>query len=560
MRPERSTIAMWLVLLAVAFFVIYPLFMLAFGSFKGGPPGVSGDFSVQGYVRAYSSVETYQALWTTFWLSIVRLVLALTLALFFAWVVARTDTPFRTGLEVLIWLQIFLPLLPRVVAWALLAAPEHGFLNKALASVLPIQKSIFDIYSYGGIIWVSIFPWSTILFMLITPALKGMDASLEESSRMSGASNRTTFVKVTVPLLAPAILGAAMLGLVGLMESFEPELWLGYGKGIYVYTTRVWWLLGVTPGDFPQAMALSTVFLVLVFGLIFLQWRLLSGRQYVTISGRGFASRPVHLGKWKYLTLSAVLLYFIVGTLLPLLTLVMGSMMKLWGIWVPDPFTLNHWVRTLGDPRFLPALKNTLLLGLGTATAGMIFYSLVSYIITRTKFGGRKVLDFVSWLPWGVPGLVLALGLLWAFVGGIPIFSLLSGSLWVLMIAFLIRSTPMGVRVMNGAMVQLGNELEESSRTLGASWTLTFRKIVAPLLSPAFVSAWIIVFLLAVRDLVTVVFLYTPKSRVLSTMMYEHWFAGEYERANVVGLIMTAILITLAVAARIIGARREIPA
>jgi len=113
---------------------------------------------------------------------------------------------------------------------------------------------------------------------------------------------------------------------------------------------------------------------------------------------------------------------------------------------------------------------------------------------------------------------------------------------------------------MNGAMVQLGNELEESSRMLGASWTRTFRKIIAPLLSPAFVSAWIIVFLLSVRDLVTVVFLYTPQSRVLSTMMYEHWFAGEYERANVIGLIMAAILMTLALVARLIGAKREIPA
>ncbi len=560
MKPNRSTIAMWLVLLAVAFFVMYPLFMLAFGSFKGGPPGTPSPFSLQGYVRAYSSVDTYVTLWTTFWLSSVRLLISLILALFLAWVIARTDTPFRKGLEVMIWLQIFLPLLPRVVAWALLAAPDNGLLNKAIIAISPWHKSIFDIYSHGGIIWVSIFPWSTILFMLITPAFRGVDASLEESSRMSGASNQMTFFRITMPLLAPAILGAAMLGFVGLMESFEPELFLGYGKGIYVYTTRVWWLLGITPGDFPQAMALSTVFLAIVFGLIFLQWRLLGGRQYVTITGRGFATRPIHLGKWKYFTLSIVLLYFIIGTVIPLLTLAMGSLMKLWGIFVPEPFTTNHWVRTLSDPRFIPSLRNTLLLGIGTATIGMIFYSIVSYIVTKTKFIGRNALDLISWLPWGVPGLVLALGLLWAFVGGIPLFSVLRGTLWLLMLAFLIRSTPLGVRVMNGAMVQLGNELEESSRMLGASWTRTFRKIIAPLLSPAFVSAWIIVFLLSVRDLVTVVFLYTPQSRVLSTMMYEHWFAGEYERANVIGLIMAAILMTLALVARLIGAKREIPA
>ncbi|MBF8264666.1 MAG: iron ABC transporter permease [Dehalococcoidia bacterium] len=559
MKINQSRLLNWLLLVFVTFLVLYPLFMLMYGSFKGGPPGTPGAFTIDGYVRAYSSSETYNALWVTVWLSIVRVILAGAIALFLAWVVARTDTPIRKVLEFLVWLQIFLPLLPRVVAWTLLAGPQIGFLNKAAQALLHIEKPIFDIYSYGGIIWVSIFPLSTIIFMLITPAFKGMDAALEESSRMAGANNFTTFRHVTVPLLSPAILGAMLLGFILAMESFEPELFLGYNNGIFVYTTRVWWLLGITPADFPQAMALSTVFLLIVSALVYLQWRLLRNRNFVTVTGRGFAIRPIRLGKWKYVTLGLVLIYFITGTLLPLLTLILGSFMKLWGIWVVDPFTLKHWERTLDDPRFFQSLKNTLILGVGTATAGMLLFSLISYVVTRSKFVGRRMLDLVSWLPYGVPGLVLAIGFLWAFVGGLPIFVFLRGTLWLMMLAFVVRGMPTGVRVMNGAMIQVGTELEESSRVLGASWVYTFRRIIAPLLTPSFISAWILLFLLSVRDLVTVVFLYSSKSRVLSIIMFEHWWAGEYERANVVGLILTILLLGLAMIAKNVGARQEVP-
>ena len=233
--------------------------------------------------------------------------------------------------------------------------------------------------------------------------------------------------------------------------------------------------------------------------------------------------------------------------------------MKLWGIFVVDPLTVKHWERTLNDPRFFNSLQNTLILGVGTATAGMLMFSIISYIVVRSSFVGRRVLDLVSWLPYGVPGLVLAIGFLWAFVGGLPIFIFLRGTLWLMMLAFVVRGMPTGVRVMNGAMVQLGTELEESSRVLGASWVHTFRKIVAPLLTPSFISAWILLFLLSVRDLVTVVFLYTPKSRVLSIIMFEHWWAGEYERANVIGLILTVLLLGLAMLAKTVGARQEVP-
>lgn len=559
MRFGRANLIMTLVLLAVGFLVVYPLFMLLFGSFKGGPPGDAAPFTLRGYVDAYTSAETYRTLWTTFWLGAVRVALAMSLAIFLAWVVTRTDTPWRKGLEVLIWVQFFMPYQALVIAWTILASPQSGLINQAIMKVFHMGNAPLDIYSYGGIIWVSVLFWVSILFILITPAFRGMDAALEESSRMAGANGRTTLIRITIPLLAPALLGTTMLGFIRLMESFEAEYFLGYGKGIYVYTTRIWRLVGLVGADYPQAMALTTVFLGLLFGLILLQWKLLGKRQYITVTGKGFATRPTRLGKWRYVTLAVVLLYFVIGALLPLVTLGLGSFMRVLGFILEDPFTTQHWRGVLGDPRFLPSLGSTLVLALGAATAGMAVYSLISYIVVKTKFWGGKALDFVSWLPWGVPGLVLALGFLWAYAGGIPLPFTLYGTLWLMMLAFVVRGLPLGVRIMNGAMVQQGKELEESSRVLGASWFYTFRRVVAPLLSPAFVSAWIVLFLLAMRDLVTVIFLYSARSRVLSVLMFEYWGGGEYERAVAIGLVLGVLLITFALIARFLGSRQEIP-
>ena len=557
----KTLVSSWhqtLLLILLGFLVLYPLSMLFYGSFSGGGPGTPAQFSLQGYQAAFNEIGNYKVLWTTVWLSALRTILAMVLAIFFAWVVTRTDTPWRGGLEIAIWMIFLsLPLLPTTVAWTLLAGPK-GFLNQALMALLGLENPPLNIYSYGGIIWVSVSFWVSIAFIIITPAFRGMDATLEESSRMAGATTAATLRRITVPLLTPAILGTSLLTFVRMLESFEIELILGYPARIYVFTTRIWSLLGTIPADFPQAMALSSVFLMAVMGLIFLQWGLVGQRQYITITGRGFATRPTRLGKWRYVTLGIVLLFFTFAFVLPFLTLILGSFMRLWGVWSAQPFTLKHWLAAFDDPRLLRSLKNTLLVGVGAATMGMVIYSLVSYIVVKTNFQGRKALDLITWLPYAVPSLVLALGFLWAYTGGLPIFAPLFGTIWLLMMAFIVRGLPLGCQVMKGAMHQFSSELEESSRVLGASWLYTFRRIIAPILSPAFISAWIILFIIAVRDMVTIVVLYMPASRVLSVALLEHWMAAEYERAAVIGVLLSLAVVVAAVVARFAGSKQQI--
>lgn len=568
MRLRPGTVIASLLLVVVGFFVLYPLFMVIYGSFMGGAgPSDPASFSLQGYKTAYGDPDTWDVLWTTIWLGIARSLLSVAMGMFLAWVVTRTNTPWKRALEVLIWLQFFCPYLPMTMSWVLLGAPRVGFLNQFLVWLLPIDKGFIDIYSYWGIIWVSSAHWASVAFFIITPAFRGMDASLEESARMCGASKMQTVRQITVPLLLPSIVGALMIALVHIMESFEVELLLGYQNGIYVYTTKLYSLLSNSPPSYAVAMPLTTMFLGMLFVLIFIQQGIFAGKQkqYVTVTGRGFATRPTDLRRWKYLTFGLTMAYIFFSTILPLGILIMGTFMKIVGVFIKNPFTLNQWKIMLADPRLLSSLTNTLLLSFGAATGGMILYFVISYIVVRSRYRLRNVLDFISWLPWGIPGLVLALCFLWAYVGGIGSFIneyfgiMIYGSLGLLMLAMVVKGLPLGVRAMNGAMIQLGSELEESSRVLGASWFTTVRRIVAPLVAPGFIAAWLLLFSIAARNLSTIILLYTPNSRTLSVLSFEYWQAGTRGASLVSGLILTGVVLAVSLIGVYVRVRNEVP-
>lgn len=551
--PDRLDVSGMCLLIFVGLIVMYPLVMVFLGSFR--PEGV---FSFRAYATTYSDPDNFRLLWTTLWLAALRTVISTALAVFFAWVVTRTNTPYKGVLEMLIWGAFFMPTLPLVLAWMTLALPKTGLFNVWLMQVFALNSHPLNIQSYQGIIFVSSLSWTAVLFLLITPAFKGMDASLEEASRTAGAGSLTTLRKVTLPLAAPAVLGVSMLALVRMMESFEVELLLGYPARIFVFTTRIYDRLSVVPPDYDLAMSLSTVFLLLIVVLMLYQWRLLSrSERYSVITGRGFASRPLDIGKWRYVTLGVVLAYFALTVVIPTAALVFSSFMKIPGLYsVPEPYTMEHWGKTFADSMVVGSIRNAFVVGVGAATLGMVLYSLISYVVVRTRFVGRPALEFLSWLPYAVPSLVLAVGFLWAFVGGIRLPFASYGSLELLVLVFVVRGMPLGVRVMNGGMIQLGRELEESSRILGASWARTFRKITAPLVRPAFLSAWIILFAIVIRDVATVILLYGPTSRVISVVMLEYWNTWLLGRATVLALVMVSMTILAVAAASLLGLRR----
>jgi iron(III) transport system permease protein len=404
------------------------------------------------------------------------------------------------------------------------------------------------VYSYGGLIVLGAVRSAPVLFLFVHPAFRAMDATLEEAARMAGASAWRTIWRIDLPLLLPALLASGILSFVVAMEAFEIPQLLGTPAKIFVFTTRIYDLAyGGHVARFGPAMVLAVLLLLLTVTLIGVQWRLLRGRVYTTISGRGYQARPLDLGKWRWLPFAVIVVFFLVFGALPFAVLLLNSFMELSGFLSWEMFTTRHWTDALSRTAVLTSLKDTVTVGVAAATLGMIVSALISYVVTRTTWAGRRVLDMVAWGPWAVPGLVMALGFLWAFVS-LPIY----GTLWLLVLVFVARGLPVGSRFFTGTMVQIGAELEESARIHGASWLRAFVRIWVPLLRPAILGAWILLFVIAVRVLDLALLLAGPGSRMLSVDIFLWTVSGRQEAASVLALLQTALVLAGYVGARLL--------
>lgn len=548
-RVQASTLVMGLLTLAVAALTVVPVGVALVASFRTAPPGQPGIWTLRGFVSVLADARTLHIIWTTAWLAVVRAGLATLLAILLAWILARTDCPLRGALELFLLLSFFFPIVGRILGWAVLASPRTGYLNQLLRLLPFLSNRVsgpLNIYSYGGVIFVSAMSFSALLTILLLPAFRGMDASLEESARMCGASARSTLLHIVIPLMRPAIVAAFVLALIRVLSGFETEVFLGTQAGIYVFTNEIYQSMeGIFPPDYPRAFTMIFLLLVVAFVLVLLNWRLIGRRNYTTVTGRSYSARPMRLGRVRWLAFAFVVLYVLLGFVLPALVILQTSFINLVGFDVLNPasYSLSHWqsILSLEGPR--QSLVNSLILAIGAGTIGMILYSLVAYVVAKTDFGARRLLDLAAWVPWGVPALALGLGVLWTVLFS-PL-GFLYGSLALMVLALIIAGFPLGTRVMSAAMLQTGKELEESARIHGASWTSSFLRILIPLVRNGFVTGWVLTFSFAFSDLAIVVFLYGPRSSVLSTLFLSLWRAGSLEQASVAAVIMMVINLTV---------------
>ncbi len=525
-------------------------------SFQVSDPGQPIIYGLQGWREAFSSPGILSAIYNTFSLALARQFIALFVGIVLAWLLARTDIPFSGPLEFMFWLSFFLPALPVTIGWILLLDPKFGLVNQWLLKLPFISEPPFNIYSFWGIVWAHLAS-STIgvKVLLLAPAFRNLDAALEESSRVSGASAVSTLVRIITPIMMPAILVATILGLVRSLEAFEIELVLGVPVGIQVFSTKILDLVIAEPSEYPPAMALSSTFLAVLLVLVCCQRYIVGRKEFTTVTGRGFSLRRTALGRWKNVVFVLVLLLALIVTLVPTIFLVMGTFMKLFGFFdISDPWTLNNWRQVLRDPVILHSLWNTLVVALGSGMIGVFLFSLIAYVIVRTGFTFRGVLDFLSWIPWSIPGILLGMALLWTFLGT-KIFLPLYGSVYILMIAMIIKSMPIGTQVIKSIMLQLGRDLEEASIVSGASWFSTYRRILVPLLFPALITVGLLVFISAARDISTMVLLATGETRTLSLLMLEFATEGQFEKATVVGVLIVVFVSAAALIARSLGGR-----
>jgi iron(III) transport system permease protein len=533
-------------LLVTACMVVYPVSMVLYGSVKDAAPGQPGALTLANWRAVLGDPETFRVLANSILIALPRTVLALALATAFAWCVARTNTPFPRLLEGLLAFMFFLPELPWVLAWMLLGAPNVGLLNQWLRGVIPGVDSLINVYSYTGLIVLGAVRSATVLFLFIHPAFLAMDATLEEAARMAGAGPWRTLGRINFPLLLPALLASGVLSFVVAMESFEIPQLLGTPAKIFVFTTRIYDLAyGGHIANFGAATVLAVLLLLLTLSLIAAQWKILRGRAYTTVSGRGYQARPIDLGAWRFLPFAFIMGFFVVFGALPFAVLLLNSFMEVSGFLGWDMLTTRHWTDALGRTAVVTSVKDTLLVSVAAATIGVAASALIAYVVTRTTWAGRKILDLVAWAPWAVPGLVMSLGFLWAFVR-LPIY----GTPWLLVLVFVARGLPVGSRFFTATMVQIGAELEESARVHGGSWLRTFARIWVPLLRPAILGAWILLFVIAVRVLDLVVLLAGPGSRMLSADIFFWTVSGRQEAASVLALLQTALVLAGYCAAR----------
>lgn len=547
------SLAMIALIVVVGFLVLTPLALMILNSFQTARPGQPVAWGLEGWVTAFNSPGIVSALTNTFTLAITRQALALLIGAFFAWLIARTDLPMKGLLEFFFWLSFFLPALPETMGWILLFDPKYGLMNQALLALGVTTQPIFNIYSFWGIVWAHLGGSVSVKVMLLAPAFRNLDAVLEEASRISGAGGARTFFRIVLPVMMPAILVTTILGLIRSLEAFEIELLLGTPIGLQVYSTKIHELVTWEPPQFAPAMALSTVFLALLLLMVALQRRYIAKRNYETITGRGFSTRRTPLGRWRYPAFALIASFAVFITVVPTVLLVTGTFMKLFGFFhIADPWTLENWHATLSDPVLLRSLRNTVAIGLGAGVFGVLFYSLIAYAIVKTRQRGRWLLDFLSWLPWSVPGILLGVALLWTFLQT-KIFLPLYGTIYLLMIAMVIKSMPFGTQMIKSVLIQLGSDLEEASKVCGGTWFHTFRRVVLPLAMPALITVGVVGFISAARDISTVVLLGSGSSRTLSLLMLDFAAGAEFEKATVVAVIIVALVVGAALLARSLG-------
>jgi iron(III) transport system permease protein len=536
----------------------YPLGLLFVKSFVISRPGQPTVWAVNGWVEAFTDVNLAIAIGNTFYLAFVRVIITSVLAIFFAWVVTRTDTPLKGFIEVALWLGFFLPLLPMTMGWILLLDPYYGLINKFLMKVFALSQPPFDIYSYWGIIWCHLAFSTSVRFLLMTPAFTAMDAALEDAARTSGSSNMGVLIRITVPILAPAILASTALGFIRSLESLEIEMVLGIPAGIYVVPTKIWDYLHWEPPLYDRATALCSIFLLFVFFLIWLHRIFLRGKEFTTVSGRSYMVRTFPLGRWRWVTCAFCLVFILVMIILPLATLMMGTFMEFFGNFDTDKvWTARHWTAVFADPVFLRSLRNTLMLGLAAGIGGTLLYALISYVIVRTRLPGRGAIDTLSWLPWALPGVLISLALLWAVLGSGEYVKLIYGTVSILVLAIIIKEMPLGTQIIKAGVLQISNELEEASNVAGATWLAGFRRILLPLLKPTVLAVGIIVFISAARDIPTVIFLATNQSRTLSLLMLDYIADANKEKAAVLGVFLVFLIFALLFIGRLLGFRRS---
>jgi iron(III) transport system permease protein len=559
-KPRRglklSTLSLLcsIVLALVALLVLYPVVILFFDSFQVGQFGTPTHFGFDNWTAALRSPKVLDALKNTLTLSAARQGIGIVVGVLVAWLLARTDLPGRNWLEFGFWIAVFLPTLTVTLGWIMVFDNFNGLANQLWQAIFGV-KGPFNIFSWWGIVWVHLVTGTIPLkVMLLAPAFRNMDSTLEEASHASGASMWATMRRVVLPLVTPTILVVLLLGTIRSFEAFEIELVLGYEANIDVYSTLIYRQATTSPPEFGQATVLGMLVLVILLPCIIWQQSYSARHNVATVTGK-FKNQPQRLGRRRWPGFGLVGGMVLIMTALPVVLVILGTFMSVFGMFnVKDPWTLKSWQTVLSDANFTSALWNSIVVASGTAIFSMVCFSLIAYIIVRTRYVARSALDFLVWLPSTLPGIVMGLGYLYLFLGT-PFLRPIYGTTFILVLVAALGSITLTTQVLKTNLRQLGAELEEASATSGGNWWHTLRHIVVPLMAPSLAVVGVLAFSAAARATSHVALLSTHNNQPLSILQLNLLSDNNFEAASVIGVFILLLTVGVAIVARILGLR-----
>ena len=551
----RSNALLIGVTLVLAVMILIPFFRLLVNSFLKGHPALPEGWTLANYETAWGMSLFYDALVTTIGIAGVGTLITVSVAVLFAWLIERTDMPCRNLAWTLILIPMAVPGVLFALGWTLLLSPTIGVINVFIRDVLSVfgfemTKGPINIYSVGGLIYLDGIRGITTVFLMVVGAFRMMDPSLEEAARVSKAGTMATFFQVTLPALKPAILAAGMYSFISSMEAFEAPLAVGLPGNIFVLSTLIYFTTRIqAPLDYGLAAVFGVSYMLLmVFMLVWYRRAIKNSERFATVTGKGFRPRVISIGKWRYAAIGMFVLYFMAAVVAPFCILLYTSLLPSYRVPSAEAISLMsfaNYVEVFDLEQVVDVIWNTLYLMVVAATVTMIMAFMVSWVIVRAPVKGRGFLDGLVFVPHAIPGIVIALALIMAFLSPPLKYTGMYGTMSVVIIGLIVAYISFGTRLMNGAIMQVHKELEQAAYVSGASNTRTMFFITLPLLFPAFAAGWIWVAVHALRAFSIPIMLSNENTMVFAVLLWDMWEDGTAPLASALGVLLILVLIPL---------------
>ena len=527
-----------LVFVAVLLLVLIPIGALVYGSFRTAAPGdPHGAWTLANYAGLFSPGVMNTVL-ITLWIGVLTAVISVILGVAIALIVHRTDFRYPNTITALVGLAFYFPSFILAMAWIIIGSPG-GIINFIWGTLLGLPGRM-DIYSITGIVLVMVLHQVPFVYLTMRGPITAMDGIYEEAARTAGATPAQVLRRVTLPLLGYSVVSSFILTFITSIEQFAIPQMIGAPGRVYVLASQLYFLCRFPPTDYGLAAAVGLTLSAITGLAIWAQRRIVGTARLTTVGGKAGRLAPIRLGRWKWAAYLLTFGFAFLALVLPTLILIYTSLIRFFNA---NPFAARYTTRNYeqiwNDAGTLLSFQNTIVASGIAAGLGAMLGFLISYFTLRQRPAGYRILDMVGSLPFGVPGVVIGLGLLWAYAYlPLPLY----GTLAIIIVAYITRYLPYATETVGGQMVQVDKSLEEAAWVSGASRIETLSKILLPIVFPSVQGAFFLLFMAFFREISSAVLLFTASTTVISVSIFGQFEVANWGAASALSVIATLII------------------